>query len=608
MSDEPAPPEADASRRRFAQDVGAAVLATVALTICEVVLATVRMPAALGAAEVMAFVAVAMLIGAGIGVLSGVVFALVLALAPSQRPRRRSAGLAVLGALAAVLADALLYTNLYPDAHALLGIAAVALVLAAAVAGLRGRWLAAVAAAGGLLALLAWPLVDVLLADHHALRHAVVARTGVLGRTVAWLWPVRRSDDGRCVWPPAAHQPGLALAPRASIVLVTIDAFRADHGGERLTETMPGTASRLRDAVRFDRAHAPAPRTTYSTYSMLTGRFPHRLGFVAATTDVDDHFHRLDDDDPIMLDPSKWKLRHRYPLGDATPTLAGMLGAAGWRTAAIVSDVSLLPEAGITREFEWVDTAPYLAVGQRDLGGETSETSTDAGIAFAHSVPDDIPLLMWLHYRDPHHPYTADPPVGADASATDRYASELRRVDRALDRLLAELESSGRLQHSIVIVTGDHGEEFHDHGGQFHGTGLYAELIRVPLSIWWPGATATVLDQPVSLTDLTPTLLDLVGVPPPGELDGQSFAALLAGEPWVERPLLAYNTSYTAAAQRQVAVIDGALKLIQDEGRGTLELFDELADPGDRHNLADERRDQLASMRCLLAASGALDD
>jgi len=72
------------------------------------------------------------------------------------------------------------------------------------------------------------------------------------------------------------------------------------------------------------------------------------------------------------------------------PTLAGILGALGWRTGVVVSEVSLLPAAGITREFDSVDLAPYLAVGRRDLGGETSEVSTNASMAFLRGVRQRI--------------------------------------------------------------------------------------------------------------------------------------------------------------------------------------------------------------------------
>lgn len=594
------------SRTRVATalvDLGAGVIGGVVVAAFEVAMALVRWPAP-GAADLSRLVAIALVVGASIGVLGGALAAGLFAAAPSQRPPRRVSALACVAAIAASLVDMFAYVNLYPDAHALLGMATIACAVIAAVVGLRGERRRHAAIVGLVVVVGAYPLVDRLLDGRHALRHALVARTSVVGRIVAAVWPATRGGgEGDCEWPPPSPYVGRTMAPGASILIVTIDAFRGDEGGERLTESLPRTTALLPDAARFDRAYAAAPRTTYSTYSMMTGVMPHRLGFVAATTDVNDRFIPLGDDDPIMIDPTKWKLRHRYPLGDDTPTLPGVLASAGYRSAAIVSDVALLPGAGITREFADVDTAPYLAVGRRDLGGETSEVTTDATLAWLEGTP--TPFVAWLHYRDPHHPYTANPPVTKHASDLERYRSELHRVDEALQRLIGTLRSTGRLATTIVVITGDHGEEFRDHGGQFHGTTLYDELVHVPLVVVIPGGDARVLEQPVSLTDLVPTLLDLVGVAPPTGLDGQSFAGLLADEPWLARPLFAYNTSYTAAMQRQAAVIDGDMKLVEDEGKGTIELFDLANDPKEQTNLADERARDTARLRCLLEATGA---
>lgn len=587
---------------------GAGTLAGAALAVFEVAIAMARIPAPLAPDALLRMTAVGVLVGGTLGMLAGLPIGVVLSLMPKRRPSPRWVLPLGLAGLGAAVVDLVCFVNLYPDAHALLGLFTLGAVTAAAVIASTGRWRKVAAMLGLGIIVATRPAVDRLLEGHLAIRHTIVAYTAVIGRTVTWWWPADRSRgaDG-CTWPAPIRSQEPPMASNASILLVTIDAFRGDLGGRRLAEVLPRTVARLPHAIRFDHAHAPAPRTTYSTYSMLTGVFPHRLGFVAATTDTEDQFHRLTDDDPIMIDPTKWKLRHRYPLGDDTPTLAGLLRPLGYRTGAVVSDVSLLPAAGISREFEVVDPSPYAALHGRDLGGETSETSTDAGIAFVSERPADVPFLLWLHYRDPHHPYTAYPPVPPDAPAPVRYFSEFRRVDDALQRLLGALETEGRLQSTIIVITGDHGEEFGDHGGSYHGTTLYQELVHVPLLIAVPDGSARVLEQPVSLTDLAPTLLDLVGGSVPASMDGQSFVGLLAGRPWVPRPLFAYNTSYTAAGQRQAAIIEDGLKLVEDEGKGTVELFDLASDPGEHHNLADDRPDLRERLRCLLWATGVFD-
>lgn len=586
-------------------DIGAGVFGGVALAAFEIVTAWVRWPAA-AEPDLARLGPITLLVGAALGAIGGALAAALFTVMPNQRPPRRVAVLAAVAALTGSLVDMYAYVNLYPDAHALLGLATGVCAILGAIVGLGGRWRRFAAYGGAVAIVIAYPSVDRLLEGRHALRHTLVARTRVVGRIVANVWPAAHTRDAQgCEWPPPATYVGPALAPNASILVVTIDAFRGDEGGDRLAASLPRTLALLPHAARFDAAHAAAPRTTYSTYSMLTGVMPHRLGFIAATTDTNDRFIPLGEDDPIMIDPTKWKLRHRYPLGDDTPTLPGLLAPAGYHSVAIVSDVSLLPAAGITREFAQIDPAPYLAVGRRDLGGETSEVTTDAGLELIHAQPSDRPLFAWLHYRDPHHPYTAYPPATRHDGDRERYRSELHRVDIALERLLVGLRASGRLASTIVVITGDHGEEFRDHGGQYHGTTLYEELVHVPLLVAVPGQEARVLEPPVSLTDLAPTLLDLIGVPPPRHMDGQSFAGLLADEPWLPRPLFAYNTSYTAAMQRQAAVLDGTLKLVEDEGKGTVELFDLEGDPAELVNLADEAKGDTARLRCLLTATGA---
>lgn len=563
-----------------------------------------------GSGDLLRLLAVGLLVGTSLGTVASLATVPVLPWLSRLRHRRVVVlGLAAI-ALAGALVDAWLYTNLYPDAHALLGLGTLACAIGAAVLALGSRPAGYVGAAVPWIATaLTLTALPRLVGDRHSLRHPLLTRTNLVGRTLsALLEPVSTGGDSGC-----ESSPPRPIAPEggyegASVLLVTIDAFRGDLGGTRLADALPKTTAALGSYIPFDRAHAPAPRTTYSTYSMLTGRHPHRLGFVAATTDVDDRFHRLADDDPIMIDPRKWKLRHRYPLGDETPTLAGILGRAGYRTAAVVADVSLLPEAGITREFDSVDRSPYDRNERRDHGGVTSGHSREAALAFLREVGDD-PFLMWIHFRDPHHPYTPYGGVDPSAPAAARYFSEFRRVDDELVQILDALERDGRRSRTLVVITGDHGEEFRDHGGLYHGTTLYQELVHVPLLLALPGdERPAVVSEPVSLTDLTPTIVDLLGIDTDVAFDGRSLRTMLHGDPMPDHVVFAYNTSYTASNERQAALIEGDLKLIEDEARGTLQLFDLREDPGEQHNIADIHPEVARAIRCRLRATQAFEN
>jgi arylsulfatase A-like enzyme len=422
--------------------------------------------------------------------------------------------------------------------------------------------------------------------------------------------------QGRCEWPQAqaVAVAGAGKATGYDVLLVTIDALRGDLGGDQIDRTLPQTMQRLPGATIFDRAYAPAPRTVYSSYAMLTGRYPIHLDFVAATTDINDKIHLLTDDHPIMLDPSKWKLRHRYPMTDRRATLAGMLNENGYVTAAIIPDVGLVPGTGITREFSIVDQSPYLRNGRRDGVGITSSYSSDAAIDFFKPLASEdaaaAPKFAWVHYLDPHHPYESNPPATAQSPAHVRYFSEIQRVDQEVARLLDALASSGRLEDTVVIVTGDHGEEFRDHGGLRHGTTLYDELMRVPLVIATPNpagrpAHRRRISTPVSLVDLAPTLVDLLGLSTPLEFDGRSLGPSLAEGAAVfpVRPIFLYNTSYTESFDRTLGVVAGDLKLIVREKSQTAELYNLRDDPRELSNLVDADLGAFERMSCLLQAA-----
>lgn len=545
-------------------------------------------------------------------------------------------GLLLLGVLAGVI-DGLVYRNLYPTPHLLLGLAelgAVGLAGGLVARGAARRWSLRQrrALVVGALSWVSMGLLSlVVVGSWQGLRATMVREGSWISRVAAVIpgetlldgraQPLARNDSAaRCVWPQPAPVRSSNVPRRLDVLLITVDAVRGDLGGPKIKDTFPETMRRLPHAVVFDRAYAPAPRTVYSSYAMLTGMYPTHLDFVAATTDVNDQIHVLADDHPIMVDPNQWRLRHRYPVHDTNPTLASLLNAEGYETSAIIPDVSLIPASGITREFSNVDQRPYLRNGRRDAVGITSGYSTDAGVdvfqrnlsdgKIGHAARDLVPQFAWIHYLDPHHPYEPDPPATMQSPAPVRYLSEIHRVDREIARLLDAIAASRGLDNTLIIVTGDHGEEFRDHGGLQHGTTLYEELMRVPLVIAPPASTTPSdaghhVDTPVSLVDLVPTILDLLGVSSTVSFDGRSLAPALGGTDAVlgARPVFLYNTSYTESFDRTVAVVDGDHKLIVREKEQTAELYDLGSDPREQANLVDTRAEMAASLRCLLRAA-----
>lgn len=214
------------------------------------------------------------------------------------------------------------------------------------------------------------------------------------------------------------------------------------------------------------------------------------------------------------------------------------------------------------------------------------------------------PWLAWLHLLEPHAPYETWPEHDFGRSVIDAYDSEIAKCDAEIGRTLAKLRSMGEAANTVVVVFADHGEEFDERGGRYHNTSLYEEQVRVPLLVAVPGLEGRRLDAPVSLADLVPTLLQLVGVPDPHRRHGRSLWPLLVGRTSeTSRPV--YMEHFGIDAGRHVrdqrAVVDGNLKLIQRPQQDLYEMYDLAADPKERRNLVGAHPEEARLAGLLLA-------
>jgi arylsulfatase A-like enzyme len=217
--------------------------------------------------------------------------------------------------------------------------------------------------------------------------------------------------------------------------------------------------------------------------------------------------------------------------------------------------------------------------------------------------PSNKPLFLWMHLLEPHNWQQG---TGAPANDDDRrrfYDRSLTAADTMMVEMLGAF-SQRRPEHApIVIVTADHGEALGEHGQPFHSTDLYNSQIRVPFVIAGPGIKPGRISETVSLTDLTPTVLELAGfVPPSGRtMDGRSVADLATG-----RRLSIEDGGVAFAAMIKDrsnpggvnAIVKGRWKMV-DNGH-SLEVYDVHADPNELSNLATTRPQVYNDLRALL--------
>ena len=351
---------------------------------------------------------------------------------------------------------------------------------------------------------------------------------------LAWVSLFPGCRAGSTSTPPARD-----ASTRPSILLVTLDTTRADAiGPDAAAVETPSFDALARRGMRFRQAYATVPETLPSHASIMTGLY-------AAGHAVHENARSL-------------------PGSHAV--LAGRLQQAGYHTAAFVSSFVLARRFGLARGFDLYDDE--LPAGQSE---RSAAETTARATAFLAQAPQQ-PLLVWVHYYDPHHPYSPPEPFRS-RYATNPYLGEIAAMDAELGRLVQAFERRAAGPAAFVVV-GDHGEGLGDHGESQHGKLLYQATMRIPLLAVGPGQAPGVSDAPVSSRRVFHTILDWAGLEAAGSLRVPSDEIVL-GEGM--KPFLAYGW------QPQVMAVEGRLKVIQ---AGTPEVYDLVADPGETRDLA----------------------
>lgn len=363
---------------------------------------------------------------------------------------------------------------------------------------------------------------------------------------------------------------------RPHILLITIDTLRPDALGwvahRNVTPSLDLLAS---EGVAFPAAVSPVPLTLPAHTALMTGLLPRH--------------HGVQDNGQIV---------------DARlTTLAEVLRAQGYATGAVVGGFPLRAMFGLDQGFAHYDDA-IPSSGDRWLERPAADIST-AALAWLRSLRSPTghwrsPWFLWVHYYNPHDPYTP-PPGFARPGPRGDYDGEVASVDAAIGALrrgIAELVPDPNI---LTVVTADHGESLGEHGEITHGFFVYDSTLLVPLIFHFPGHFESARNPASArLIDVAPTLLDLLALPPVAGNDGVSLRPTLAGEARTippaylesQQPWLGYGWApLTAMRTAEWKLIDAP----------RAELYSLAHDPTETDNRIALDQDVVASLRKMLA-------
>ena len=437
---------------------------------------------------------------------------------------------------------------------------------------------------------------------------AVIVVAGVASAVLTGLF----GGEGKATGAPLASSAG----DRPNVVLIIADTLRADHVGAygKRPVATPALDALAADGIVFERVYADSSWTRPSIATILTSLYP-----------------------------SSHSVMHKTDLlPDAVETLAETFRGAGYATVGFVTNINIAPSFHFEQGFDRYDyLAPDFFFGATDSGSKLSLYSgmrlirerflsknkyvnhyyQDADTVNRETLPwlDDAagrPFFVLIHYMDPHDPYfeipyngravarveTPNPPAERAEELRGLYQSNVEYMDRFLGALFAEMKKAGVYDDTVIAFTADHGEEFQEHGGWWHGTTLYDEVLHVPLIVKLPGSVrrGTREREIARLVDVMPTVLAAAGVDAPASCQGRDLlgsskapSAVYAEEDHEGNVLHAIRT------ERWKLILANAGN---PRGLPEIALFDLQSDPGERHNLASEMPEKVAVLRADLQA------
>lgn len=364
-----------------------------------------------------------------------------------------------------------------------------------------------------------------------------------------------------------------------NVVWAIIDAVRADHtsllGYRR--RTTPYLESIAKESFVFSAAQSQSSATLFSLPSQFSGKNPNNLRWYRA-------------EDPQL---PAWHEAGLQQLAAEHETAAELFHAAGYRTGITLTTHLINSYKSIQRGYERVTD---LWATEHHM--VSSPVATAQAIQLIEEfrrgpVLPNKPFFLTVYYEDPHGPYAAHQEGYPDfgPNKLDAYDQEIAFADRYVGFLYEYLSNQPELwKDTIFIVSSDHGEEFFEHGWDWHSHSCYVESVHVPLLVRIPGMYPRQIDTPVGLVDILPTLLELTGLGPNKiKLDGQSLLVPVLAPEYVkaQRPL------YCVISNRNLAQTPFFISSVRAHNRtltyslpeGVFRYFETDEDPEEKNDL-----------------------
>ena len=395
--------------------------------------------------------------------------------------------------------------------------------------------------------------------------------------------------------PTREDEPDPPIFPEQTNVLIyLIDTLRADHLGLYGYEldTSPNLNAFAREGIVFTNARAQSSWTRSSVASIFTGLHPRSHSVNG----------RIDKLSPHAL------------------TLSTLLGASGYQTAGIIANGNVSKNFGFELGF---DSYVHLHERRTREIHVLSDAVNEMALSLLDRRDTNRPFFLYLHTVDPHDPYTPRSPYrerfveapqypdlvrlkalfaeGVHPDDVRAVSEELRALydaeiafnDDQFGVLVRRLKERGLYDSTLIIVVSDHGEEFQDHGGWGHGNTLYDEQLAIPLVMKLPDQrhAGQVVDRPAQHVDLMPTILSLLGLPIPPDVQGKSMWPPSATTPEDRGTASVAYLNLDGRAMESLQL--DALKIIRyltpHETASQVEVFDLESDPAELMNLTGVR-------------------